>query len=101
MSISSGEVHSTPWPPCATTYPNSEGLVEKPPRSRRYRLPAEGYSTCLIFLKLFQRLYVPSPLAFSARPQRVTTEDLDELLRAFGLTPSSAATRTKFLLSPP
>ena len=79
----------------------AKGLVEKPPRSRRYRLPAEGYSTCLIFLKLFQRLYVPSPLAFSARPQRVTTEDLDELLRAFGLTPSSAATRTKFLLSPP
>ena len=26
-------------------------LVERLPRSRRYRLPAEGYSVCLIFLK--------------------------------------------------
>src|SRR5512132_300250 len=50
--------------------PRAKGLVEKPPRSRRYRLPAEGYSTCLIFLRLFQRVYVPSPLAFSARPRR-------------------------------
>src|SRR5216683_3857663 len=31
----------------------AKGLVEKLPRSRRYRLPAKGYSICLIFLKLF------------------------------------------------
>src|SRR5207344_1244900 len=37
----------------------AKGLVEKLPRSRRYRLPAEGYSVCLIFLKLFDRLYAP------------------------------------------
>src|SRR5438874_2586463 len=28
----------------------AKGLVEKLPRSRRYRLPAPGYSVCLIFL---------------------------------------------------
>ena len=37
----------------------AKGLVEKLPRSRRYRLPAEGYSVCLIFLKLFDRVYAP------------------------------------------
>src|SRR6202022_2215435 len=37
----------------------AKGLVEKLPRSRRYRLPAEGYSVCLIFLKLFDRIYAP------------------------------------------
>src|SRR5438477_104315 len=31
----------------------AKGLVEKLPGSRRYRLPAQGYSVCLIFLKLF------------------------------------------------
>jgi len=37
----------------------ANGLVEKPPRSRRYRLPAKGYSVCLIFLKLVDRLRAP------------------------------------------
>src|SRR5271155_3255489 len=37
----------------------AQGLVEKLPRSRRYRLPAPGYSVCLIFLKLFDRVYAP------------------------------------------
>jgi len=36
-----------------------KGLVEKLPRSRRYHLLAEGYSVCLIFLKLFERVYAP------------------------------------------
>lgn len=34
-------------------------LVEKIPHSRRYRLAAKGYSVCLIFLKLFERIYAP------------------------------------------
>jgi hypothetical protein len=34
-------------------------LVEKLPRSRRYRLTPEGYSICLVFLKLFERIYAP------------------------------------------
>jgi hypothetical protein len=36
-----------------------KGPVEKLPRSRRYHLPAEGYSACLIFLKVFERIYAP------------------------------------------
>jgi hypothetical protein len=31
----------------------AKGLVQKLPRSRRYQLPAKGYSVCMIFLKLF------------------------------------------------
>ena len=37
----------------------AKGLVEKVPRSRRYRLLPEGYSICLVFLKLFERIYAP------------------------------------------
>ena len=32
-------------------------LVEKLPKSRRYRLCPQGYSICLVFLKLFERVY--------------------------------------------
>ena len=32
-------------------------LVERVPRSQRYRLLRGGYSDCLIFLKLFERIY--------------------------------------------
>jgi hypothetical protein len=34
-------------------------LVAKLPRSRRYQLLPQGYSICLIFLKLFDRVYAP------------------------------------------
>ena len=37
----------------------AKGLVEKLPHSRRYRLLPNGYSICLIFLKLFDRVYAP------------------------------------------
>jgi DNA-binding transcriptional ArsR family regulator len=37
----------------------ARGLVEKVPRSRRYRLLREGYSICLVFRKLFERIYAP------------------------------------------
>ena len=37
----------------------AKGLVEKIPHSRRYRLGGKGYSVCLIFLKLFERVYAP------------------------------------------
>jgi hypothetical protein len=95
----------------------AKGLVEKLPRSRRYRWPAEGYSVCLIFLKLFDRVYAPL-IAALLRPvpadqtlpshkrspldrlyQRLT-DALDHLLRAVGLV-FSAPTRTKSSLMPP
>jgi hypothetical protein len=37
----------------------AKGLVEKLPHSRRYRLLAQGYQVCLIYLKLFERIYAP------------------------------------------
>jgi hypothetical protein len=37
----------------------AKGLVVKLPNSRRYQLLPQGYSICLIFLKLFERVYAP------------------------------------------
>jgi hypothetical protein len=36
-----------------------KGLVEKLPHSRRYRLLPNGYRICLLFLKLFDKIYAP------------------------------------------
>ena len=36
-----------------------KGLVEKIPHSRRYRLVGKGYSICVAFLKLFEKIYAP------------------------------------------
>ena len=52
---------ATARPLCATTFYKlrAKGLVHKLPRSRRYQLTPQGYSLCLIFLKLFERVYAP------------------------------------------
>ena len=81
-------------------------LVERLPRSRRYRLVAQGYSVCLIFLKLFDRFCAPLAAGLlnpmpgdAALPrqkrslldrlyQRLNTT-LDQLIRALGLEFSS------------
>jgi DNA-binding transcriptional ArsR family regulator len=80
----------------------AKGLVEKLPRSRRYRLLPEGYRLCLLFLKLFERIYAPltagllRPFLSDAKlpPQRLSqldrlyrrvSEALDRLIRAVGL----------------
>jgi hypothetical protein len=63
----------------------AKNLVEKLPRSRRYRLPPSGYSVCLIFLKLFERIYAPltagllSPLPGDHRLQQNKQSQLDRL----------------------
>lgn len=80
----------------------AKGLVERVPHSRRYRLLRHGYSICLLFLKLFERVYAPltagllCPVTADARLaedkrhrldrlyQRIVT-DLDALLQAVGL----------------
>jgi hypothetical protein len=80
----------------------AKGLVEKLPHSRRYRLLPNGYSICLVFLKLFERVYAPltagllSPVRADAKLpnqrrsqldrlyQRIV-DDLDELIHAVGL----------------
>jgi hypothetical protein len=80
----------------------AKGLVHKLPRSRRYQLTPHGYSLCLVFLKLFERVYAPLTASL-LRPvpgdrklqqqrqsqldrlyQRVV-DDLDQLLSAVGL----------------
>ena len=35
----------------------AKGLVERIPRSRRYRLVGKGYSICVVFLKLLEKVY--------------------------------------------
>ena len=37
----------------------AKGLIEKLPHSRRYRLLPNGYRICLLFLKLFDKIYAP------------------------------------------
>ncbi len=80
----------------------AKALVEKLPKSRRYRICPQGYSISLVFLKLFERIY--SPLAAGLlQPYRTDSklqqhkrtqldrlyqkiaDDLDELLYAVGL----------------
>ena len=80
----------------------AKGLVEKIPGSRRYRLVGKGYAVCLIFLKLFERVYAPltagllkpfpgdrkladeKRCALDRLYQRIV-DDLDALLHAVGL----------------
>ncbi len=77
-------------------------MVHKLPRSRRYQLTAQGYSLCLVFLKLFERVYAPLTAGLlrpvpgdrKLQQQRQTqldrlyqriADDLDQLLNAVGL----------------
>jgi hypothetical protein len=72
------------------------------PRSRRYRLSSQGYSICLLFLKLFERIYCPLTAGLlqpyrpdtKLDPQKRTqldrlyqkvVDDLEKLLCAVGL----------------
>jgi hypothetical protein len=80
----------------------AKGLLEKLPHSRRYRLATKGFSICVLFLKLFERIYAPltagllKPFAGDRnlapdkrcqldRLYQRLTDDLDALLSAVGL----------------
>jgi len=80
----------------------AKGLIERIPKSRRYRLVGKGYSICVAFLKLFERIYAPLTAGLLApfRRDRVLEQekrceldrlyqkvgdDLNALLRAVGL----------------
>jgi hypothetical protein len=80
----------------------AKALVEKLPKSRRYRLCPQGYSICLVFLKLFERIYAPlaagllqpyradAKLKLHQRTQldrlyQKVFDELDELVSAVGL----------------
>ena len=62
-----------------------KGLVERVPHSRRYRLLRNGYSVCLVFLKLFERIYAPltagllSPVSGDRKLQQQKRSQLDRL----------------------
>ena len=83
--------------------PRAKGLVERVPHSRRYRLLRAGYSVCLVFLKLFERIYAPltagllSPVSGDSQLQHQkrcqldrlcqrVIDDLAKLMDAVGLT---------------
>ena len=95
-----------------------KGLVEKLPRSRRYHLLAKGYSVCLIFLKLFERVYapltaarlhpVPGDAALAPRKRSLLDRlyqrlnaTLDRLLHAIGLAPIPTSNENKILVHAP
>jgi hypothetical protein len=80
----------------------AKGLVERIPHSRRYRLIGKGYSICVAFLKLFERIYAPLTAGLLApfrgdralpddkrctldRLYQRICDDLDALLMAVGL----------------
>ena len=80
----------------------AKGLLEKIPHSSRYRLLPQGYSICVVFLKLFERIYAPLTAAvlapFSAdtnlphtrrsqldRLYARVASSLEKLLQALGL----------------
>ena len=62
--------------------------MEKLPHSRRYRLLPNGYRLCLVFLKLFEKIYAPltAGLLHPYRGDRIMPEarvhQFDQLYRA-------------------
>jgi hypothetical protein len=80
----------------------AKGLIEKIPHARRYRLLPHGYQICLVFLKLYEKIYAPltagilQPFAAdqSIPKEKITALDsrytaviqaLDDLVDAVGL----------------
>ena len=85
----------------------AKALITKIPNSRRYQLLPQGYSICLVVLKLLERIYAPltagllSPISADARLQdkkrsqldrlyQRVIDDLDTLVRALGLNLKAA-----------
>ncbi|MGD0310799.1 MAG: hypothetical protein ABSC02_16115 [Acidobacteriota bacterium] len=79
-----------------------KGLVQKVPRSRRYQLLPKGYRLCVVFLKLFEKIYAPltagllapfpgdsqlsiPKIAHLDKLYRAIVTALDKLVRAVGL----------------
>jgi hypothetical protein len=66
----------------------AKGLVENIPHSRRYRLLPQGYKICVVYLKLFEKVYAPltagilEPCHGDDRLTAERTTRLDRLYRA-------------------
>ena len=65
----------------------AKGLVDRLNKSRRYRLTSEGYRICVVYLKLFEKIYAPLASAILTRfkpdsqLQSARTSLLDRLYR--------------------
>jgi predicted MarR family transcription regulator len=68
----------------------AKGLVQRLQKSRHYRLTADGYRICVVYLKLFEKLYAPltssilTPFKNDRRLAVSKTSRLDKLYRAVG-----------------
>jgi hypothetical protein len=66
----------------------AKGLVQRLNKSRRYRLTAVGYRICVVYLKLFEKLYAPltsailKPVKHDRHLLDLKTSPLDKLYRA-------------------
>jgi hypothetical protein len=66
----------------------AKGLIEKLPHSRRYQLLPNGYRLCVLFLKLFDKIYAPltAGILHPYRRDRVMTRErlhqLDKLYKS-------------------
>ncbi len=66
----------------------AKGRVEKIPHSRRYRLLPTGYRLCVLYLKLFEKIYAPltagllQPFTGNAHVPRERIAPLDKLYLA-------------------
>src|SRR2546428_5810273 len=66
----------------------AKGLVGRLDKSRRYRLTADGYRICVVYLKLFEKLYAPltsgilKPFNDDRRLANSKASQLDKLYRA-------------------
>jgi len=60
----------------------AKGLIEKLPHSRRYQLLPNGYRLCVLFLKLFDKIYAPliAGVLHPYRGDRALTQDRLHLL---------------------
>jgi len=80
----------------------AKGLVERIPQSRRHRPMGKGYSICVAFLKIFEKIYAPITAGLLApfrgdralaeekrceldRLYQRVSDDLDALMRAVGI----------------
>ena len=95
LQLGVAEALGTPVPECKLSSVRYElsklrakGLVEKIPHSRRYKLLPTGYRICLVFLKLFDKIYAPlaAGLLHPYRRDRTTSPDrltqLDKLYQS-------------------
>ena len=63
----------------------AKSLVERLPKSRRYQLTKGGYRICVVYLKLFEKLYAPltSGILAPFRPGKRLNQRLSQLDRLY------------------